>query len=43
MYEKRNEILDSDSIHESVLSIHLDIIYMNLVKSHIVEPDGIYY
>ena len=38
MYEKRNEILDSESIHQTVLeSIHNHIV--DLVKSHIA-PEG---
>ena len=36
MYERRNEILDSDSIHESVINLIKDHIY-NLVMSHLVE------
>ena len=38
MYEKRNEILDSESIHQTILeSIHNHIV--DLVKSHIA-PEG---
>ena len=36
MYERRNEILDSDSIHESIINLIKDHIY-NLVMSHLVE------
>lgn len=36
MYERRNEILDSDSIHESIINLIKDNIY-NLVMSHLVE------
>ena len=36
MYERRNEILDSDSIHESIINLVKDHIY-NLVMSHLVE------
>ncbi len=36
MYERRNEILDSDSIHESIINLIKDHIY-NLVMSHLVD------
>lgn len=36
MYERRNEILDSESIHESIINLIKDHIY-NLVMSHLVE------
>ena len=36
MYERRNEILDSDSIHESIINLIKDHIY-NLVMPHLVE------
>ena len=36
MYERRNEILDSDSIHESIINLIKDHNY-NLVMSHLVE------
>ena len=36
MYERRNKILDSDSIHESIINLIKDHIY-NLVMSHLVE------
>ena len=36
MYERRNEILDSDSIHESIINLIKDHIY-NLVMYHLVE------
>ena len=36
MYERRNEILDSDSIHESIINLIKYHIY-NLVMSHLVE------
>ena len=36
MYERRNEILDSESIHESIIDLIKDHIY-NLVMSHLVE------
>ncbi len=36
MYERRNEILDSDSIHEFIINLIKDHIY-NLVMSHLVE------
>ena len=39
MYERRNEILDSDSIHESIINLIKDHIY-NLVMSHLVaQPE----
>ena len=36
MYERRNEILDSESIHESIINLIKDHIY-NLVMSHLVD------
>lgn len=36
MYERRNEILDSESIHESIINLIKNHIY-NLVMSHLVE------
>ena len=41
MYERRNEILDSDSIHESIINLIKDHIY-NLVMSHLVEQPELF-
>jgi len=40
VYEKRNDILDSETIHENVLETFKDFVY-DLVKSHLIEEGSL--